>query len=273
MGGRYRAYVELDDVPVWVVIAAPEFDIEPIPRCYPLIGCAIYRGYFSRRLAQQEAARLAVDHDVHLSGSAAYSTLGWFDDPLLSSFIHYDEPDLADLIFHELAHSVVYVGGDSAFNESFAGFVGNAGALLWLARRGGDWRAYQSELARDAAFARFLDGWRRRLADLYEQPIGDDAMRQLKDELFAAMRADYRRDRQRLGGGRRDVYMDKPFDNARLAGLSAYETFKPAFARLFHLSGEDWAAFFEAVRELGALPAPQRLEQLRRLAAETAESS
>ena len=257
--GRYRGYVELDGVPVWNVVAAREFTVQALPRCYPLVGCAVYRGYFTRDAAEREAARLSVEHDVHVYPVTAYSTLGWFDDPILSSFVYYDEATLADLIFHELAHSVVYVPGDSGFNEAFAGFVGNEGARRWLAATGGDAGAYRERLESAGAYARFLSEWRERLASLFSKPIPDAAKRQLKAELFAAMQADYRRDRARLGGGRYDAAMAIPFNNARLALVATYEDSKRDFERLFVEVGKDWPAFYAAVAALAALPADQRL--------------
>ena len=257
--GRYRGYVELDGVPVWNVVAAREFSVRALRRCYPLVGCAVYRGYFTRDAAEREAARLSLEHDVHLYPVTAYSTLGWFDDPILSSFVYYDEAALADLIFHELAHSVVYVPGDSGFNEAFAGFVGNEGAMRWLAATGGDAAGYRERLESAGAYAQFLSDWRGRLANLFSEPIADAAKRQLKAELFAAMRADYRRDRDRLGGGRYDAAMAIPFNNARLALVATYEDSKRNFERLFVEVGKDWPAFHAAVATLAALPADQRL--------------
>ena len=256
--GRYRGYVELDGVPVWNVVAAPEFAVQALPRCYPLVGCAVYRGYFTRRAAEREAARLFLEHDIYLYPVTAYSTLGWFDDPILSSFVHYEEAVLADLIFHELAHSVVYVPGDSGFNEAFAGFVGNEGAMQWLAGTGGDVGAYRERLESAGAYARFLSDWRGRLASLFSEPIGDGAKRQLKAELFAAMLVDYRRDRERLGGGRYDAAMATPFNNARLALVATYEDSKRDFGRLFAEVGRDWPAFYAAVAERAAMPKDQR---------------
>ena len=258
VGGRYRSYVELDGVPVWNVVAAPEFDVAPIRRCYPLLGCAVYRGYFSERDASREADRLAIEHDVHLYGVTAYSTLGWFDDPILSSFVHYDEAALADLVFHELGHSVVYVAGESAFNEAFAGFVGNEGAIRWLGANGGDGQVYRDRLESAKAYARFLAGWRTRMADLYREPVSDAAKRQLKHALFAAMRASYERDRERLGGGGYDSAMAQPFNNARLALVATYEDSKADFERLFNEVGGDWRAFHAAVKELASLPEDER---------------
>ncbi len=256
--GRYRSYVELDGVPVWNVVAAPEFAIRPLQRCYPLIGCAVYRGYFNRRAAEREARRLSVEHDVYLYPVTAYSTLGWFDDPILSSFVYYDEAALADLIFHELAHSVVYVPGDSGFNEGFASFVGNEGAIAYLEANGLDAAQYRERLEAAKAYAQFLGDWRGRLADLYREPISDAAKRLLKGELFVAMRASYGRNLERLGGGRYDATMARPLNNARLALVGTYEDSKHNFERLFGEVGGDWRAFYAAVGDLAALAEGKR---------------
>lgn len=252
--GRYGSYVELEGVPIWNVVAAPEFAIRPLERCYPLIGCAVYRGFFNRRAAEREANRLSAEHDVYLYPVTAYSTLGWFDDPILSSFVHYDEASLADLIFHELAHSVVYVSGDSEFNEGFASFVGNEGAIAYLQAHGGDTARYRDRLEAAKAYARFLSDWRGRLADLYREPVSDAAKRQLKGELFAAMRSSYSRNVERLGRGRYDNAFARPFNNARLALVGTYEDSKHNFERLFNEVGADWPAFYAAVERLAALP-------------------
>lgn len=257
VGGRYGSFVDSDGVLLWNVIAAPEFEVAAIPRCYPVVGCAVYRGYFSREAAEREAARLGVDHDVHIAPVAAYSTLGWFNDPILGSFLHYDEATLAELIFHELAHSVVYVKGDSAFNESFASFVGTQGAMAWLEHTGGDTGSYVARLAAGRSYRDFLGRWREHLATLYERPIADDAKRQLKAAAFASMRACYRRHRARLGNGRYDTAMATPYNNARLALVATYEDLKPAFAGLFFEVG-DWRAFYAEVKKLGSAPTSER---------------
>ena len=256
--GRYRSYVELEGVPVWNVVAAPEFAIRPLQRCYPLIGCAVYRGYFNQRAAEREADRLAVEHDVYLYPVTAYSTLGWFDDPILSSFVHYDEAALADLIFHELAHSVVYVPGDSGFNEGFASFVGNEGAIAYLEANGRDAAQYRERLEAGKAYARFLGDWRGRLADLYGEPISDAAKRLLKGELLVAMRDNYGRNLERLGRGRYDNAFARPFNNARLALVGTYEDSKHNFERLYKEVEADWPAFYAAVERLAALPEKER---------------
>ena len=271
--GRYRSYVEVDGAPLWNVVAAKELALAAVPRCYPVVGCAIYRGYFSNRAANREAGRLAVKHDVHVYPVAAYSTLGWFDDPLLSSFIHWPEPDLAELLFHELAHGVLYVRDDSTFNESYASFVGGEGAIAWLAAQGEDAethrRNWQAAHQSARAFAGFLAHWRGRLAALYALPIAQAAKRQLKDEAFRAMQAAYRRCRKALGNGRHDNFMAAPLNNAWLLAAGTYEDLRPGFARLFRTSGEDWPTFFRRVRELGSLPMAERHAALGPKMAET----
>ena len=252
VGDRYGSFVDSDAVLLWNVVAAPEFDVTAIPRCYPVVGCAVYRGYFSREAAEREAARLGVDHDVHIAPVAAYSTLGWFNDPILGSFLHYDEANLAELIFHELAHSVVYVKGDSVFNESFATFVGIQGAMAWLEHTGGDAGPYVAGLAAENSYRDFLGRWREHLATLYRRPIADDAKRQLKAAAFAAMRACYGRHRTRLGNGRYDTAMARPYNNARLALVAAYDDLRPAFERLYTDLG-DWPAFYAEVKRLAGL--------------------
>ena len=263
VGDRYGSFVDSGRVLLWNVVAAPEFDIAAVPRCYPVVGCAVYRGYFSREAAEREATRLGVDHDVHIAPVAAYSTLGWFDDPILGSFLHYDEANLAELIFHELAHSVVYVRGDSAFNESFATFVGTRGAIAWLEHNDVGTDIYAAGLAARAAFRDFLGLWRGRLATLYGRPIADDAKRQLKAAAFAAMDACYRRHRGDLGNGRYDNAMATPYNNARLALAAAYDDLQPGFEGLY-ASVRDWPAFYAEVRDLASLSKSERREALAR---------
>lgn len=252
--GRYRSYVELPRAaPVWIVVAAPEFDLSPLTHCYPVAGCVPYRGYFSERAARAAAGRMADGLDIHVSPAAAYSTLGWFDDPVLSSFLHYGDADLAELIFHELAHGKIYVPGDSAFNESFAQFVGERGALRWLRRNGGERvDAYMQSLAAQQAFRRFLRHWREQLAQLYAQPLGAAEKRRRKAETLAAMRRDYEMRRQALGAGSYDGAMARPFNNARFAIAAVYQEPALPFEDIFRAAGGDWPRFYDRVRALAA---------------------
>ena len=269
-GNRYRSYVEVQGPAVWMVVAAPEFSVSPLPRCYPIIGCTAYRGYFSERDAKQEAKRLSTHHDVLVMGSPAYSTLGWFDDPVLSSFIRYDEASLANLIFHELAHSVVYVRNDSTFNESFATFVGVEGATQWLADNDGDADTFRARLRMAGTYSRYLASWRNSLANLYQQPINEMAKRQLKAEAFQEIRRCYRDNRDQFGPSRDDDIA--ALNNAVLALSATYEGTTPAFAEIYREQGGDWRAFYGAVKEIAAMTPDRRQSTLKRFAVSTIDA-
>ena len=197
----YTTYADLGrPFVVWNVFAAPELSLSPRQWCFPVAGCVAYRGYFAEGDARAEAARLAeAGDDIHLGGVPAYSTLGYFDDPVLSTFIRFREVELARLVFHELAHQVVYVKDDTSFNESFATAVEEAGLERWLAaERATRGAAAVAELEADAArgrriraeFRAMIAATRERLAALYAGTASDDEKRAGKAAAFAAMRAD-----------------------------------------------------------------------------------
>jgi predicted aminopeptidase len=172
-GKRYSSYVRIEgDAVVWNVFATPEFSTVPTRWCYPVVGCASYRGYFDRRDAKRYAQRLRVErHDTVVGGVAAYSTLGWFDDPVLSTFVGWPDPDLAGLIFHELGHGKVFISGDTSFNEAFASFVERRGVVEWLRANHDDAqieRVTQRWQMSDR-FVAYLLGWRAELQRLYDQ--------------------------------------------------------------------------------------------------------
>jgi predicted aminopeptidase len=274
VGRRYRTYVDLGrPYVVWNVFAAPEFSLEPHRWCYPVAGCAPYRGYFSAAAAARESARLAAGGmDVHIGGVAAYSTLGWFADPLLSSFIGWPEPDLAELLIHELAHGKLWVPGDVPFNESYATFVGKHGAAGMRGAAGmkgaAAWRSETDDSSRDP------DAWRRlvgllaqtraQLAIVYQGADDPATRRARKATVIAATQACYAAHRGRLGGGRYDGLV-AGLNNALLASISAYEDLVPAFARLFETAAGDWKTFHAAVGEVAALPRAERQALLARL--------
>src|SRR5512140_485103 len=177
---------------VWNVVATPELSLTPRQWCYAIVGCVSYRGYFNEDEARNEAQRLvARGDDVNLGGVAAYSTLGWFDDPVLSTFVRYKESELARLIFHELAHQVVYVKDDTAFNESFAVAVEEEGMQRWLSAQAS--RPDAPQLAEEVARAKRLRAdfrslvrtTRDRLKALYASRLPEKQKREGKAETFA----------------------------------------------------------------------------------------
>ena len=269
-GGRYSSYVRIrGDYVVWNVFAAPEFGTRPTQWCYPLIGCASYRGYFDRGDATRYAQHLAAtQHDTVVGGVAAYSTLGWFDDPVLSTFVDWPDAELAGLIFHELAHARLFVAGDTGFDEAFASFVERRGVIEWLAANGDDVQIERMERRwRDSdRFVAFLLAWRGELQRLYDQPYNDDARRLLKFELLNALETCYRSNRAVFGD--QDWFFGKMPNNARFVPLAAYNELITGFEALYREVDGVWPEFYARAREVGRLPIDERTADLQRRGAE-----
>ena len=252
--GRYESYVDVGRPSVvWNVFAAAPDAIVGEQWCYPIVGCAPYRGYFTQRAAQALADRLkSRGLQTYVAGVTAYSTLGWFEDPVLSTFIDWPEPDLAALLLHELAHGVVWVEDDVTFNESFATAVAEI-ALL----------EYYQGLGQEGAYKTWLDrraGWSRmkaRLLTLRSALGGAFARGESGDLLYAQFQAQYQNDRDILGNGRFDKLVFADLNNAYLVSLGAYEGLVPAF-RCLHQGSATWAEFFAEVRRAAELNPAER---------------
>jgi len=267
---RFSSYVRIDgDYVVWNVFATPEFSTQPTQWCYPIAGCASYRGYFKQRDARKFAQQLiARRQDTTVGGVAAYSTLGWFDDPLLSTFIDWPEAELAGLIFHELAHARVFVPGDTAFNEAFASFVERRGVLQWLRAQHDEVRIERVTARWKASdrFIAFLLQWRDELQLLYGQPYNTFGRRLLKSELLAEIERCYRANPDQFGD--QDWFFRDGLNNARLVPLAAYNELVSGFAGLFIQADGSWPLFYSKVMALGASAAEARTAELTRLGRE-----
>ncbi len=272
--GQYRHYVTLDrDAVVYNVMAAPRHDFTPLHWCFPIAGCVAYRGYFQRSRAQAKAAQLAADgFDVHVGGAAAYSTLGWFADPLLSSFLWWEEADLAELLFHELAHVRVYLPGDTAFNESYATFVGREGTRRWLADRDMEEhrRRWQARTQVREAFVDFVLRWREEMAGRYLElrQAGAEvaALDAARDALWSRMREAWLEQRSTAAASYDRFFLAEP-SNARLNTVADYHGQLPAFAALFAAVGEDFGTFHAEVAALAQWAAEDRMARLASLEA------
>ncbi|HEY0491626.1 MAG TPA: aminopeptidase, partial [Telluria sp.] len=251
-------------------VATPELSLRPLQWCFPVAGCVNYRGYYSKDEAQAYAQELrAGGHDVSVGGVPAYSTLGWFNDPLISTFIHYPDAELARLIFHELSHQVIYVPGDSQFNESFASAVEEAGVERWLAGFGND--AMRQNYARFAArkkdFLNLLLEYRRALETTYASKAPAAEKRSTKARLFVRLKDDYLVLKQSWGGfAGYDRFFAEPLSNAHLASIATYTDFVPAFRALLARE-QTFAGFYASARKLAALDKAERHRRLKTLAA------
>lgn len=257
----YTTYVALHrPYVVWNVFATPRYSVEAVRHCFPIAGCVAYRGWFSEPAAEADAARLRkAGDDVWVGGVPAYSTLGWFADPILSSMLGWDDDELASTIFHELAHQQVYAKGDTAFNESFATFVQTEGLREWRAARGlppDDGRAQ----AMDDGFTKLVLDLRERLQKLYAGGADTAAMEAGKQREIAAFRRRYAawRDTCFPDDHRYDAWVAKPINNARLLPFGLYDQWMPSFAALFRESGAQWPAFYARVRRLARAPKTRR---------------
>jgi predicted aminopeptidase len=268
--GSYRSYADLKrPFVVWNVVATPEFSLTPLQWCFPVAGCVTYRGFHRPEQAEEFAARLrAAGYDVHWYGVSAYSTLGWFDDPVLNTFINRSEAELAGLIFHELAHQQVYVKNDTPFNEAFAMTVEREGVLRWLRRFGSEENIadYLLDKRREEDFLRLGRQTQQQLADLYAQPLADEEKRRRKTEIFQQLREHHAQWRQEQGGFYGyDRWFAAELNNAKFASVNTYHTFIPAFEVLLGEGGGDLASFYREVSRLGLMPTEQRLARLEEL--------
>ena len=277
----YRSYADLGrSAAVWNVVAAPPYALELHRWCFPFTGCIGYRGYFQEADAQAEGARLAAQGlEVDVYGVPAYSTLGYLDwvggDPLLNTFIGWPEGEFVRLLFHELAHQVVYAQGDTLFNESFATAVERLGTERWLATQARPEvrQAFAASEERRQSFRALTRATRARLAEIYEQnkaPAHDSqALNAMKSGAMQDFRAQYAVLRERwLAQGARVEGYDRwvaQANNASFAAQAAYDAWVPAFEALFAQQGQRWDAFYDAVRHLAALPQDERHARLRAL--------
>jgi predicted aminopeptidase len=268
----YRRFGDLKrNAVVWNVVAAPELSLTLKTWCFPVMGCVGYRGYFDRAEADALAKQLKAEgYEVSVYGVPAYSTLGWTNwlggDPLLNTFIHWPEGELARLLFHELSHQVVYVSDDTTFNESFATAVERIGGRRWLdSQSGAQARADYAALdGRRQDFRALTLAYRERLDGVYCSTVGDDEKRAAKAALLAQLRSDYaslKADRW-AGFAGYDPWFERA-NNAAFGVQAAYNELVPAFDRVFDEQGRDFERFYAEVRLLAALPKDERRARLR----------
>ncbi len=268
--GSYRGYADLKrPYVVWNVFAAEPYSVAPRQWCFPVAGCVAYKGYFSKEEAEAFAEQLRRSgNDVHIGGVPAYSTLGYLSDPLLNTFMHYPPAELARLIFHELAHQLIYVSGDTVFNESFAVAVEREGVKRWMLRHGSPeaLAAFYRSQERREAFQSLVLGYRSRLERLFASETDTQALAAGKTRIYAELDEAYQ-DLKRSWGGFRgyDRWLGVNANNASLASIAVYTQWVPAFESILVQSDGDLPKFYAEVRRLADMSKDERQAHLTRL--------
>lgn len=279
VNGSYSSYVEIEGPAlVWNVVAAPEFSLQPKKWCFPVAGCVPYRGFFQQQKAIKSAARLkAKGMDIYVSPATAYSSLGWFDDPLLSTMLSRSDTRLAAHLFHELAHQRLYVKGDGAFNEGYASFVEVTAVKIWLESQHRQADLLQWQQLRDArlGFSGLIADAREKLNNLYYSETPDSAKRDRKAVIIASLTLSYKQlsTEKWDGNSYYESWFKKPINNARLALYSTYEGSNCAFQRLFNQADSDLEEFHRLAEQKAALKKAERTLWLNQLCATPAGSA
>ncbi len=251
--GSYTTYADIEREHVlWNVFAAPEFSLQPRTWCFPIAGCVSYRGYFAKDRAEREAARLAAKgYDVAVGGVSAYSTLGKLNDPVVSSMMNWDDTRLVGVLFHELAHQVLYVKGDSGFNESFATAVEEFGVRRWLTSRGlhDERRAYDARRDLRQAIMGLVATARDDLERVYGMDLDDATKRQQKRKRLDELARDAAAHLQKNGHDPGN-WLSGGLNNAWLISMTLYEGRLPEFRELLAGCEQQIECFYDAAREL-----------------------
>lgn len=262
--GSYRTYARIDrKYVVWNVFATPEFSVKAKQWCYLFAGCLSYRGYFDEARAYVSAKKLKESGwDVYVAGVSAYSTLGWFRDPVLNTMLDRENWEIARLVFHELAHQKIYINNDVDFNEAFADSVARIGLMRWLEGRPLlDKERISTLLSHEDEVYNLILRYRDRLSRLYLLNIDDDVKRERKILLFDKLQNDYEALRQNWGNDHRyDSWIKNDMNNAKLAAVSTYRRLVPYFINLFRASGKDLRTFYALVTSLSHCEQEQRRE-------------
>ena len=249
---------------VWTVVAAGEFSIDPRTWCFPFAGCVSYRGYFNEGAARRFAARLEDEGlDVLVGGASAYSTLGYFADPVVSTMIAGPDYRLVEVLLHELAHQKFYLKGDSDLNEAFATAVAEYGTRRWLMQSGdaGGLDAYEGQSLIQTQFAELIGRQRERLRAIYAGSEPAEAKRRAKAAAFDALRSEYAALKPAWEGrANYDAWFSRPLNNADIASVATYRYWVPGLLWLLESRGLD--AFYEEVETLTALDTEQRRQRL-----------
>lgn len=256
----YRQYADLNrPFVVWNVVAAKKLSVEAKKWCFLFVGCLSYKGYFSKEEAETEAKRLAAaGYDVHIAGAKAYSTLGWFDDPLLNTMMYRSESRRAGIIFHELAHQLIYIENDTAFNEAFATVVEQEGIRKWFAKNGKhkEYADYLQQNKRDAQINDLLLETRKALMALYKSNAPAERKLISKKQHFALLQKKYQQLKKTWTGkniNAFDEWMTQDLNNSHLLLVATYYDLVPIFKNIMKEENNNFKRFYARVKKLGRI--------------------
>jgi len=271
----YSKYVDLGrPYVVWNVVATPEFSLEPISWCFPVVGCLTYKGYFSKETASSYAESLrAQGYDVHIAGVTAYSTLGWFTDPLVNTMLRYGRVNLARVMFHELAHQLIYFADDTEFNEAFADAIAEYGVKRWLMdnNQQAELKTFEQTLASENQFNLLIFKYKAELEDLYYLPLDKDELRRRKQMVFKRMVQEYELSHTSWPGpDDYSAWFNSGMNNAKLALVLTYRDLVSDFKAVLVREDYDLQKFY---RTIGALHHCDKAARRRFLASNLANIS
>lgn len=274
--GSYRKYADLGrPYVVWNVFAAKEFSVKLEHWCLLFVGCVNYRGYYDREAAVRFADELQREGmETYIGSVPAYSTLGFFDDPVLNTFLRFGEQEVARTIFHELAHQRVFVADDSTFNESFATAVENEAMRRWLANQGdeGQLQSFRKWQQRRAQFQKLVAEYRERLAGVYASSMAPEDKRRAKAAVIGDLRLSYA-ELQAEWGSAYDAFFDQHLNNASLGSISLYTSLVPAFEAMLDEAGHNLPLFYQQVEAFARQNKEERRTQLNRISERRISSS
>ena len=263
--GSYEKYVDLGrPYVVWNIFATPELSLEPLHWCFIIVGCLSYRGYFNKTDAEKFASVLEKQGmDVYVGGVRAFSTLGWFNDPVLNTMLYREDHELAKLLFHELSHQKLYIKDDTAFNEAFADTIAIIGTERWLTKQNRDQHLPHLESKRERQFSKLILEYRTELESIYSSDLNDEQKRSQKSLTIENLRQAYKSLRDSWGGyAAFDAWMDSPINNAKLSAVATYQYFVSDFMTIYRKVGGELSLFYSIVEKLGTCDKSYRHELL-----------
>lgn len=260
---NYTSYVELGRPYVtYVVSAAAKWELKHHQWSYPFMGKMPYKGYFNEADAVEEEKSLQADGlDTFMRGVSAYSTLGWFNDPILSSMLRYDDYDLVNTIIHETVHATLYIKSSADFNERLATFLGDKGAEQFYLKKEGPESATLAQIKKENAdsklFSHFISGELRALEDWYKNLPVADRNEEKRLERIAQIQKNFVTNLQpQLHTDSYKKFPEYKLNNARLLVYKTYMQDLQDFESLYNLLDQDYARFIAQCKSLESAKDP-----------------